>query len=246
MTLPSLRDGYCAVVFGGGGGVGSALVRALEADARCGAVFSGARNPSDASSSKVTPFQFDLEDGASIERAAAQIGDHAEVDLVFVATGVLHGPGLQPEKSWTALDPAALRRAFEINTIGPAMIARALLPKLARGRKSVFAALSARVGSISDNRLGGWHSYRASKAALNMIVRTLAIELARRNPHAVCVALHPGTVATALSAPFSRSSGGGGQFTPDEAATHLLRVIEGLTPDASGGIYAWNGEEISP
>ena len=117
-----------------------------------------------------------------------------------------------------------------------------VLPRLPRSGKAVFATLSARVGSISDNRLGGWYSYRASKAALNQLVRTAAIELNRRSPEALCIALHPGTVATALSAPFAAT--GLNIHSPSEAARYLLTVIEQLTEDPTGGFFDWRGQQV--
>ena len=139
---------------------------------------------------------------------------------MLIASGVLHdaAAGIAPEKSWRALDAAAMARVFAVNTIGPSLIAKHFLPLLARDRRVIFAALSARVGSISDNRAGGWHAYRASKAALNMMIKGLAIELARRNPAALCVGLHPGTVDSPLSAPFQRNVPAAELFTPARAA----------------------------
>lgn len=166
-----------------------------------------------------------------------------EWHMVIVATGLLHdASGLQPEKTWRALEAGSLERSFRVNSIGPALVAKHCLPLLARDRKSVFAALSARVGSIEDNRLGGWHAYRASKAALNMLIRTLSIELAHRNPTAICVALHPGTVDTALSRPFQR--GVNTLFSPPRAATCLLEVMDDLTSEHSGQLFAWDGQRI--
>jgi NAD(P)-dependent dehydrogenase (short-subunit alcohol dehydrogenase family) len=133
---------------------------------------------------------------------------------------------------------------FALNTIGPAVIAKHMLPLLPRGRRSVFAALSARVGSITDNRLGGWHSYRASKAGLNMLVRDFAIEMRRTHPHSVIVALHPGTVDTPLSRAFQRNLPDGQLTTSQDAAMHLLAVLDGLTPAESGGFFAWDGQPI--
>ena len=232
-----------AVVFGAGGGIGRALVELLAAQG-CHAVHAGARNLPKGLPAEVQPFSFDLTSEESIAAALAAIS--GPLDLVLVATGVLQdeGLGLAPEKTWRALDPAAMARAFAINTIGPALIAKHALPRLRREGRAVFAALSARVGSIGDNRLGGWHSYRASKAALNQVVRTCAVELARTRPEAIAVALHPGTVATRLSAPFQRGVPAEQLFTPDESAAHLLRVIEGLTPADSGGFFAWDGAPI--
>ncbi len=166
-------------------------------------------------------------------------------DLVLVATGVLHEVGgLQPEKSWRALDAGSLEKAFTVNSIAPALVAKHFLPLLIRDRKAVFAALSARVGSIEDNTLGGWYAYRASKAALNMLIKTLSIELARRNPSATCIALHPGTVDTALSKPFQHSVPNGKLFSPELAAKKLLGVLDGITTEDSGNLMAWDGTRI--
>ncbi len=163
-----------------------------------------------------------------------------------MASGLLHGPSLAPEKALKAIDPEAMARLFAVNTIGPALVAKHFVPLLARDGRSVFAALSARVGSIGDNRLGGWYSYRASKAALNQILRTLAIEVKRTRPEAIIVGLHPGTVRTALSHPFRPDTDNPDVVPPDEAARNLLTVLDGLTPVASGGIYAWDGQPVPP
>jgi len=156
---------------------------------------------------------------------------------------VLHD-GFEPERSFKALEAAHLRRDFEVNALGPALLARHLIPLLPRDRRALFVALSARVGSIGDNRLGGWHSYRASKAALNMILKTLAVELARTHPQAVVAGLHPGTVDTDLSKPFQRGVTPETLFTPEQSATHLLAVLDGLQPADSGGVFAWDGARV--
>lgn len=242
--LTTFGQSYRAAVFGGTGGIGSALVAALAADPRCQSVWSGARRPGP-SVGKVRGFEFDLEDQASIVAASqAMLLDGHAPDLVIVATGLLHDGALAPEKTIAALNAEAMARAFAINCIGPSLIAGALAPRLPRDRKSVFAVLSARVSSISDNRLGGWHSYRASKAALNMIVRNLALELGPRRPLAVCLGLHPGTVDTALSTPFQRSVPSSKLFAPAFAAERLLSVIDGASPADSGKLLAWDGAEI--
>lgn len=243
MSLDSLTDGYTAAIFGASGGLGRAFVEQLAADPRSARVYSGARGEVTLDHAKVVPFRFDLTDPASLEAAARTIG---APDLVIVATGVLHGETLAPEKSMRALDPAHLSQAFAINAAGPAMIARHILPAMPRNRRTLFAALSARVGSISDNRLGGWHSYRASKAALNMLIRCLAVEQARSHPHSVCVALHPGTVDTDLSKPFQSAVRADQLFTPAQSAGHLLGVLDTLTPAQSGRLFAWDGQEITP
>ena len=163
---------------------------------------------------------------------------------MLVATGVLHSPTLRPEKTWRSLDAAALAEAFAVNATGPALIAKHTLGLLRRDAKSAFACLSARVGSIEDNGLGGWHAYRASKAALNMLIRSCAIELRQRNPAALCVALHPGTVDTRLSQPFQGGVPSSKLFTPAMSARSLLGVLDRLTPADSGRLFAWDGQAI--
>ena len=177
-----------------------------------------------------------------MERAAAFAAARGEIRLVIDATGFLHDELQGPEKSWRELDAVKLTRAFALNAIGPALIMKHVLPLLPRTGKSVFATLSARVGSIGDNRLGGWYAYRASKAALNQLVRTAAVELARRAPEALCIALHPGTVATPLLAPFAAT--GLEVHTPEVTAHHLLSVIDQLPGSGTGGFYDWRGESV--
>ncbi|TWH88699.1 NAD(P)-dependent dehydrogenase (short-subunit alcohol dehydrogenase family) [Novosphingobium taihuense] len=232
----------CAI-FGASGGIGAALTTLLAAREDVGEVHALARSPVTANG-KVVPHQFDLRDEASIAAACADIG--GTLDLVIIATGrLVRQDGTGPEKSWRALGAEGMADMFAINAIGPASIARHVLPILPRDRRAVLAAISARVGSISDNRLGGWHSYRASKAALNMLFRTLAIELSRSHSQAVAVTLHPGTVDTPLSRPFQRGVPPEKLFTPERSARHLLDVIEGLTPERSGNLIAWDGSDIA-
>ncbi len=166
--------------------------------------------------------------------------------LAIVASGMLHGPGVSPEKALKAVDPIAMAQLFAVNTIGPALVAKHVVPLLPRTGRSVFAALSARVGSISDNRLGGWYGYRASKAALNQILRTLAIEAARTRPEAIIAGLHPGTVRTGLSNPFRPDADSPDTVAPAEAAANLLTVLNALTVADSGGIFAWDGQPVPP
>jgi NAD(P)-dependent dehydrogenase (short-subunit alcohol dehydrogenase family) len=233
INLPSFAKGGVAVVFGASGGIGSALARALrrvETFAQVVAI------------SRATEPAIDLLDEASIERAAKFASGQGELRLVIDATGFLHDARQKPEKSLRQIDPGNLARAFALNAIGPALIMKNVLPLLPQEGKAVFATLSARVGSIGDNRLGGWYAYRASKAALNQLVRTAAVELARRSPDAICVALHPGTVATTLSAPFEAS--GLEIHAPAAAARHLLAVAEQLTPSANGGFFDWRGQPV--
>lgn len=195
---------------------------------------------------RVRQIPLDLENEETIVGAAASLADaFGSLDLVIVATGILyHEDGLRPEKTWRSLDAAALERVLRINTIGPALVAKHFLPLLTKNSKSVFAALSARVGSIGDNEIGGWHAYRASKAALNMLIRNFAIELERRNPQAIAVGLHPGTTDTDLSRPFQANVPDGKLFSPDFAAQRLLQVIDGLRASDSGRQLAWDGKRI--
>lgn len=241
--LPSFAQGYRALVFGATGGIGAALVSALANDPRCAVVFAAGRRTM-AGAPKVRPLRFALDDEASIESCVAQATQGGALDLVIVATGLLHDERIKPEKSWAALEKEALQQAFLVNAIGPAMIAKHALGHLRRDAKSAFVALSARVGSIEDNRLGGWHAYRASKAALNMLVKTCAIELARRNPDAICASLHPGTVETPLSAPFQSGAKRQTRLAPEESAASLLKVVDRLTPADTGRLWAWDGAAI--
>ncbi|WP_171981972.1 SDR family NAD(P)-dependent oxidoreductase [Brevundimonas sp. LM2] len=225
-----------AVVIGASGGIGAAVADAFQASGAFGVVHRFAR-------SLAGEQHIDLEDEPTIAAAAARVAEGPKPALVFVATGVLHH-GQEPERSYRTLSAEHLMRDYRVNTVGPALVARHFLPLMPRDRRAVFAALSARVGSIGDNRLGGWHSYRASKAALNMILANLAIELARSHPQAVVAGLHPGTVDTGLSQPFQRGVTPGKLFTPAYSAERLLAVLDGLTPADSGGVFAWDGARI--
>ncbi|WP_279482534.1 SDR family NAD(P)-dependent oxidoreductase [Aureimonas sp. SK2] len=227
--LPSLSEGYRALVFGATGGIGRAIVEALQSDPRCGSLTGLSRRDG-----------FDLEDEASIAAAAERLGGQT-FDLLFDATGALTIDGTGPEKSLRAIDPAAMARQFAVNAIGPALILKHFAGLLPRDRRSLFGTLGARVGSIGDNRLGGWISYRAAKAALNQIVRTAAVEVARTRPEAVLAALHPGTVETRLSDPFAGSRE---RLTPQASAAGLLSVLDGLPAERSGCFVAYDGKPI--
>ena len=218
-----------AVVIGASGGIGMALAEALEQQGH--AVRRLGR--------RTTP-GLDLLDEGSIARAAAEMGPGLR--LVLDATGFLHDARFQPEKSFRQWDPAQMAHSFAINATGPALLMKHFLPLLARDGRAIFATLSARVGSIGDNRLGGWASYRAAKAALNQIMRTAAIEVARTKPQAICVALHPGTVGTALSGPFAKA--GLDVQTPVQSASRLLAVLSGLTPAQTGLFLDHHGQPI--
>ncbi len=224
------------VIIGSSGAIGSALtehVKALYPDAALHTFSS-----SDGS--------IHYQNESSIEAAAKLASTQGPIDMVIVATGMLHDNEIMPEKSLKELSAEKLKKLFEVNTITPALIAKHFLPYLNRESTSYFAALSARVGSISDNQLGGWYSYRASKAALNMIIKNASIEVARRNKKAVIVGLHPGTVDSYLSKPFQGSVPEGKLFTPEYSAERLVNVLKTLTVEDNGKCFDWNGLEILP
>ena len=214
------------LVVGASGGIGGALVRVLQA--RGEAVIGLSRSAD----------QLNITDERSIKDVFGRLD--GQFDKVLVATGALSGGIGRPEKTIKAIDPLAMAALFAVNAIGPALVLKHALRLLPRDRRSVFAALSARVGSIGDNRLGGWYSYRASKAALNQLIHTAAIELARSHQHAICVALHPGTVAT----PFTESYTGHAKISADVAAQNLLEVINRLTASDTGGFFDWGGKSV--
>lgn len=245
--LTSFGSNLTVLVVGASGGIGQALLRALEDDPAVARCIVWSRRPVAPSSPKLTAMRVDITEERDIEAALEQLGDVDAVHLVLIASGVLHDDtGLMPEKNIAAVTAQSLEQVFRINTVGPALVAKHLVAKLPRSGKSVIAALSARVGSIGDNRLGGWYAYRASKAALNMIIKNLAIEVARRRKEAVCVGLHPGTVDTDLSKPFQSGVPTEKLFTPELSADHLLRVVDGLTASDSGRVFAWDGTPIDP
>jgi NAD(P)-dependent dehydrogenase (short-subunit alcohol dehydrogenase family) len=231
--LASLPEGYCAAVIGASGAIGAALVQALQADPRCARVHGLARS--------AVP-SFDLNDEASIAAAVARLREAGPVHLVVCATGVLSLGPRSPEKRLADLDPATLAKAFAVNTTGPSLVLKHFHDLLPLKERGLLAVLSARVGSIGDNRKGGWYAYRASKAALNQLLHTAAIEVARKRPLAVLAALHPGTVQSALSAAII---GDAEATTPPAAAQNLLRVLDGLQPEQSGGFFAWDGTAIA-
>ncbi|KRE05007.1 short-chain dehydrogenase [Bosea sp. Root381] len=233
---------HAAVIFGASGGIGGALVEAVAASGAYSSVHAVSRSPR-AAPRGVTVHRADLTDEESIARVAAMVEATGHVGMLIVASGVLHEGDITPEKSLKAIDPAALAQLFAVNAVGPALVAKHFMGLLPLSGRSTFAAISARVGSIEDNRLGGWYGYRASKAALNQLIRTFAIELKRSRPEAVALALHPGTVATELSKPF-RSHGAAGTFSPSEAASDLLAVIGKASADQSGQLLAWDGSRI--
>ena len=216
-----------ALVIGASGGIGGAVCTALRGR---GADVVGLSRSGEG---------LDITDEASVARGLGAL--EGTFDLVFVATGGLEIGGARPEKSVRALEGPAMAAQFALNAIGPALVLKHVWRMIPRDRPARVAVLSARVGSIGDNRLGGWHGYRAAKAALNQIVRTCAVELARTHPQAALVALHPGTVATPLTAAYA---GGHPTVTPEVAAENLLRVLDGIGAAQSGQFLDWKGEVV--
>lgn len=246
LALNSFGSKLNVAIVGATGGLGGAFMGALEYCSAVSTIFALSRSNIITDSNKIAWHHLDLEDKDSIVSAATAVQQSVKkLHLVILATGILHdGKRLQPEKSWRDIDGSAIEKTFRLNTIGPALVAKHFLPLLAHNQKSVFAALSARIGSIEDNHLGGWHSYRASKAALNMLLKNFAIELARHNPQAICIGIHPGTVDTGLSKPFQANVPKNKLFSPKFSAHRLLNVIDSVTACDSGTIIAWDGKNI--
>ena len=233
-----------ALIVGASGGLGAAFTALLLGDPAVDEVIGWSRTPVIVTNEKWRAARVDLLDEETIASAARTL---VEVDVVIVASGLLHdGRDMRPEKTWRSLDRATMLRSFEVNTIGPALVAKHVLPLMPRGRRADFPVWTARGGSISDNRLGGWHRYRASKAALNQVIKCLAVELKTNRPEAICVGLHPGTVDTQLSKPFQATVEFGKLLTPEKSAECLIRVINTVTSEESGRVYDWSGKEVLP
>ena len=240
-----------AFVAGASRGIGAELARTLAA--RGATVFCAARNPSAPAietlqaehGERIRPLAIDFEEPRSVAAAATAVAAcTGRLDWIVNTVGLLHDGALQPERKLADIDAGNVMRHFAVNSVGPLLLARELAHLLPRSEPCVFASLSARVGSIGDNRLGGWYGYRGSKAAQNMFLRTLAIELARRYRRIRCVALHPGTVATDLSAPFRGGVKAERLFDVQTAVGHLMNVLEQLDDDDNGKFFAWDGQEI--
>ena len=237
MTVDT-ATGSLALIIGSGGGLGAALLARLQGDASCEKAIGLSRG---------SQVSVNYLDEASLAQAAQSIAsvcssENLQLRLLIVATGFLHGEPGQPERSFTNLDAAYLDHVFKINALGPALVMKHFLPLLPKTGRCLAGFISAKVGSIGDNALGGWYGYRASKAALNQLVKTAAIELTRRNKQSVCVSLHPGTVDTPLSQPFAKT---GLTVRPaDAAASELLQVIRCLTPANTGALIDSQGQTL--
>ncbi len=228
--MQSLPDRYNALVVGASGGIGAALVDTIENDSRVGSVVALSR----------TFDGLDVTDEHTIEKSAARLKDR-EIHLFICATGALTIDGAGPEKSIRQLDQLSMAKQFAVNAIGPALLLKHFFPLIPRRDRALIGILSARVGSIGDNYLGGWISYRASKAALNQIVRTASIEFGRTRPNSIVLGIHPGTVATPLS---ERFASGYARFSPPEAARMILQTLDLASTISNGRFLAYDGSEI--
>jgi NAD(P)-dependent dehydrogenase (short-subunit alcohol dehydrogenase family) len=234
-------------VIGSSGAIGNAISKILKDDETVNSIYNFSRSTSSNTSEKENSIYINIESEDSIKEAVQKIPQDLKFDLIFVATGILHNDDLvYPEKSIRDISADKLKKVLMVNTVGPTLIGKYFIPFLNKDNKNVFAFLSARVGSISENKLGGWYSYRASKTALNQIVKNFSIEIKRSNPNSIFTVLQPGTVKSNLSKPFEKNVQPDQLFSPDYSAQRMLDVIDRLTPDDSGKFYAWNGDEIQP
>ena len=234
------------VVIGSSGAIGNAFIENLSILFDKASIFGFTSNKALKSSQSITYNYINYKNEDSIEKAALIASEKSPVDLVIIATGILHHGKIMPEKSLRDLSLEKFHLLFEANTILPALIMKHFIPRLNRKTKAVFAALSARVGSISDNKLGGWYSYRASKSALSMMIKNAAIETSRNNKNALIVGLHPGTVDSRLSKPFQSNVPEKRLFTPDYSVKKMLEVLKKLTAKDTGKCFDWDGEEVAP
>lgn len=254
--LNSFEGPVYALVQGASRGIGYGIVEALLESTNVARVFATSRYPEKSddlmslreyAGDRLELISIDVSDEDSILAACHQIKRVTDkLHFLFNVAGILHDDmtGMMPEKSLRDLDPKHLRRSFEINAIGPVLMAKHFHPFFRHGERAVFANMSARVGSIGDNHLGGWYGYRASKAAQNQFTRTFAVEMSRKAPETIVVALHPGTVDTQLSGPFQKNVKPAKLFSVDFSVDSLFDVIDGLTPNDSGGFFDWAGEPI--
>lgn len=253
MSLFEGIEAINAFVIGGNRGIGLGFVQHLLQDSRVGHVLATYRDRpspelSDLSAqlpSRLHSFSVDVTEEAQIAAAVQQIqAKFSHLHFVIYCVGLLHEDSIQPEKSLQQIQSEAMLRYFQVNSLGAVLFAKHLLPLLKHPDRSVFASISAKVGSIGDNQLGGWYGYRASKAALNMLMRNVAIEYSRKSPKTIVALLHPGTTDTRLSQPFQRGVPPEKLFPVERTVNQLMTVIEGIQPEDSGHFFSWDGSEL--
>lgn len=237
-------DGLNVAIIGASGGIGAAFIELFSDMPQIAKIFSLSRRvkQSDNPPLKLTNINIDITSEQSVSQAMASINSY--LDVIIIATGILHSAEYMPEKSFKQLDSNHFQQQFNVNSIGPAIVLKHIISKVNPQKPALIAVLSARVGSIADNKMGGWYAYRASKAALHMIVKNYAIELARKHPKLVIASMHPGTVDSSLSKPYQANVKEGKLFTPDYAARKMWQVLQQLTPIDSGKIFAYDGSLI--
>tara|TARA_B100000963_G_scaffold64651_2_gene52660 strand:- start:2776 stop:3498 length:723 start_codon:yes stop_codon:yes gene_type:complete len=234
-------------IFGSSGAIGDAFSKIFTEDDSINRIYNFSRKNIQNTSEKVTNIYIDIVDENSIKKSSEEIPQDLRFDIVIVATGILHNESdIFPEKSIRDITSKQMQDVFLVNTIGPTLIGKYFIPFLNKNDRSVFAFLSARVGSISENILGGWYSYRSSKTALNQVIKNFSIEVKRSNPNAIFVGLQPGTVDSNLSSPFKKNVKSENLFSPSYSAMKLIEVISSLDLNDSGKFIAWDGEEINP
>ena len=243
--LSSFGEKLNIAIIGATGGIGNALIQQFSNNDKVYKIYSFSRKKLDSLDKNTHWVQLDITNEDSIQAAITNVKD-IKFDIIINATGILNVGETSPERSLRDIQFKNFEQVFAVNTIGAALIMKHFLPLLNRERKSVFGNLSARVGSISDNQLGGWYAYRASKAALNMLIKTASIEIARRNKSAIIIGLHPGTVDTKLSKPFQSNVPNDKLFSPEFSAQSLIHVINKIDLENTGKCFDWNGQEIPP
>ena len=232
-------------IIGSSGAIGRAFLDAYIADKDISNIYSISRTEVKSNDKRIIHINIDVTDEVSVKAAASKIEEN-RLDRLIVATGVLHTKSFGPEKSIKDIKIENFVKIFSVNTFGPALIGKHFLPLMTKDQKSIVAFLSARVGSISDNKLGGWYAYRASKSALNQIIKNFSIEAKRTNSSGIIIGLQPGTVKSKLSEPFQKNVKKGKLFLPEDSVDSLIKVIENVMQNDSGKIFDWEGEEIAP
>ena len=230
-------------IIGTTGSIGKAFLEYYLSDDNTDKVYSISRSRNGIEDRKIIDLNLNFNDENDYHTLSSSIPKDS-LDRVIIASGVLHDGDLQPEKTISSLDLDNFQKVFNVNTFAPALLLKVFFPLIKRNSDALIGVLSARVGSISDNRIGGWYAYRASKAALNMIIKTAAIELERRDKTAKIIGLHPGTVDTNLSKPFQGGTPEEKIFTPQQSIDYLTKVIDSSTPQDTGKVFDWQGKEI--